>query len=524
MIGKHMHRPMFNEIAPLDCADAVLNRPDLDVRRSILLWCVGLTVLYLVFFLILILRNRSVFLLDPDVYWHIGVGRLIWQAKALPHVDTLSHTFAGHAWFAKEWGSQLILFGAYTLDGWRGVALMAGSAIAFAYTLLFFVLARSMRVSVAFCISIAAFFFSLGQFNARPQIFADALIVIWFTGLVTAIKDKRAPSPILLLLMVLWANLHASFTFGLAMAGLLAAEAIFTSAAEERLRLAKQWATFLALATGAACLTPYGFDSILLTFKVFGGNEGIPYTTEWRPTTFGKEGFYGPIFLTLIFLGLYHGFRISFWRLLPFMFVLYMMFEHLRFAAIFALVAPILLVAPLTEQFPSLRLSNQIETEPAFFTTMTRVSRRWLYPACLAVMGSLFAFGAYGPTMVPRAVIAPAGAVDYIYEHRLTGNIYNPLNFGGYLIFRGIKTFIDGRTDQLFLENFMNTQMNVLQNNPSRFVSYLEQYNVTLALVIPISVEAFELKESPDWQMVYADSVSELFQKRSSNPTEQADQ
>jgi hypothetical protein len=70
----------------------------------------------------------------------------------------------------------------------------------------------------------------------------------------------------------------------------------------------------------------------------------------------------------------------------------------------------------------------------------------------------------------------------------------------------------------------MNTQMNVLQNNPSRFVTYLQQYNVTLALVIPISVEAFELKESPDWLMVYSDSVSELFQKRSSNPTEQADQ
>jgi hypothetical protein len=39
--------------------------------------------------------------------------------------------------------------------------------------------------------------------------------------------------------------------------------------------------------------------------------------------------------------------------------------------------------------------------------------------------------------------------VDYIYEH---GLVDNPFDFGGYLIFRGIKTFIDGRTDQLFLE------------------------------------------------------------------------
>ena len=487
---------------------------NLDVQQTALFRFVFLIGLYL-FVLFIIQQVGSIFLRDPDIYWHVAVGRMIWQTKAFPHVDQLSYTFSGHAWIAKEWLSQLIFFGAYTLAGWRGVALLSASVVALAYALLFLVLARSMRLSAAVGISVAAFIFSLGHFSARPQVFADPLIVIWFASLVRAVERKRSPSPVLFPIMMVWANLHASFTFGLAIAGLLAGEAIFDSPSKERTRVAKQWAVFLIIAFGSACLTPYGFQPVLATFKVFVGNEALQYTREWQPTTLEARGFYGPILLALLSLALYYGVRLPFWRLSAFMFVLYLMFAHLRFTSLFAIVAPILLATPLVSQFSLLSLSRQIDTDPAFFEVMSRRSRRWLYPACSVIMGGVLAFGAYGTTMAPRAEITPAGAVDYIYEHQLVGNIYNPLNFGGYLIFRGIKTFIDGRTDQLFLENFMTNQMEVLHRNPPQFVSYLQQYNVALALVIPNSIEARELERSADWQKIYSESVSDLFQKRS---------
>jgi hypothetical protein len=516
-----MHRPGIDDKGRLNGADTVLGGPRLDARRAISLWFVGLVGLYLLLFLIQTFKNSSLLLRDPDVYWHVAVGRMIWQTKAVPHIDQLSHTFSGHAWIARDWLSEFLLFGAYTLASWRGVALLTASIAALAYALLFLVLARSMRVSVAFCVSVAAFLFSIGHFNARPQVFADPLIVIWIAGLVSAVEDKQSPNPLLIPIMVLWANLHASFTFGLAMVGLLGIEAFFDCSAQERFGIAKRWGIFLIVALGAACLTPYGFKPFLVTFKVL-SNESAQYTVEWQPTTFQigsmYGGFYGPTFLALIFLALYNGVKLPFWRLSAFMLVLYLMFAHLRFVSLFAIVAPILLAAPLLRQFSALRLSKQIDTDPAFFETMTRVSKSSLYLISSAIVGAMLAFGAYGRTMVPRAEVAPAGAVDYIYDHRLVGNIYNHFNFGGYLVFRGIKTFVDGRTDQLFVDNFFNSLMEVVNRNPDHFVSYLKQYQVTLAVVIPGSVEARELERSPDWAKIYSDSVSDLFQRDAFDP------
>jgi hypothetical protein len=313
--------------------------------------------------------------------------------------------------------------------------------------------------------------------------------------------------------MTLWANVHGSFTFGLAMAGLLAVEAIFDSPSKERFDTARRWAIFLAIAIGAACLTPYGFQSVLVTFKVFGGNEALRYTREWQPTTLDHIN--GLLLFVLLFLALYYGVKLSFWRLSAFMFVLYMVLAHLRFGSLFAIMAPILLTTPLVEQFSSLRMSRHVNADPAFFEGMARVSKRWLFPACSLIAGSVIAFGVFGPKMAPRAEITPEGAVDYIYQHQLVGNIYNPLDFGGYLIFRGIKTFIDGRTAQLFLENFMNNLYEVVLKKPAQFVEFLQGYDVVLAVVIPRSVEAQELERSADWQKLYSDPVSEVFQKRS---------
>ena len=96
----------------------------------------------------------------------------------------------------------------------------------------------------------------------------------------------------------------------------------------------------------------------------------------------------------------------------------------------------------------------------------------------------------------------------------LSGNIYNPYNFGGYLIFRGIKTFVDGRTDQLFTGGFATRLYDAVDENPRKFIGYLMAYNVSIAIVVPNSREAQELSSAAGWQKVYSDDVSELFQER----------
>jgi hypothetical protein len=61
----------------------------------------------------------------------------------------------------------------------------------------------------------------------------------------------------------------------------------------------------------------------------------------------------------------------------------------------------------------------------------------------------------------------------------------------------------------------MNTLFGVIYGKPTQFVGYLRRYDVTLAVVIPDSIEAQELAKSADWEKIYSDPVGILFQKRS---------
>ena len=44
---------------------------------------------------------------DPDLWWHLRTGQIIWTNRAIPRTDLLSFTTGGHAWVPHEWLSQL---------------------------------------------------------------------------------------------------------------------------------------------------------------------------------------------------------------------------------------------------------------------------------------------------------------------------------------------------------------------------------------------------------------------------------
>jgi hypothetical protein len=216
----------------------------------------------------------------------------------------------------------------------------------------------------------------------------------------------------------------------------------------------------------------------------------------------------------LLFLALYSGTKIKFWRLLFVLLLVYMMLTHIRFASLFAMVAPILLAGPLSCQFPFLKLESQLKTDPRFFTFMRRLSKTFTYPVYAMAGCIALGYGTLGIQPTLRDSITPEGAVDYMIRNGLTNKIYNAYDFGGYLIFRGIKTFIDGRTDQLFLGGFTNALFNVTETHPKDFLPYLDRYGSSVALVIPDSMEAQELQRSAGWDKVYSDENGELYKKR----------
>ena len=460
---------------------------DSDVRRATWFLFVALFGLFLATFIVF--RRGNTLLLDPDLYWHTASGRIIWETWSFPQVDQFSHTFRGHSWIARDWLADVTFYGAYSLIGWRGIAMLTGGAIALTYALLFLTLARTFRVTVAMGVAALALALSFGHLHARTQIFADPLIVLWVAGIVRALDSKTSPSWLLLPVMTLWANVHAGFTFGLVLAAALAAEAVMQCPRGGRAAMAKRWAIFLVAATIAACLTPYGARTFLLVYQGTMANEAKHYIGEWRPVSTESAPINVASLIALIFLAFLSGVKFRFFRLVTILLVSSYTLTAIRFLAYFNMVVPLMLAGPLALQFPFLRLATQIERDPRFFEVISRFARRSLYPAYGIITLMIVVVATIGRSVEPDPAISPSGAVDYIYDHHLKGNIYNTYSFGGYLVFRKVDTFIDGRTDQLFLDGFITRLGDIVNKHPRKFLPYLEEFKVSVGLVVPDSLE-----------------------------------
>ncbi len=60
---------------------------------------------------------------DPDMWWHLKTGEVIWKTHSIPTTDLFSYTTNHHAWIDHEWLSQLMIYGAYRLGGYTGLML-----------------------------------------------------------------------------------------------------------------------------------------------------------------------------------------------------------------------------------------------------------------------------------------------------------------------------------------------------------------------------------------------------------------
>lgn len=181
----------------------------------------------------------------------------------MPTVDPFSANLRGTHWLAFEWLSEIVFTIAYMAGGWMGIVVAAAVATATAFGLLTQFLLRELRPTVALFGALVALPLTAPHILARPHILALPLIVAWVAALIRSVDTRTPPPWAMLPLMTLWANLHGSFTFGLAMIGAVGAEALFRATPAKRMVVIRQWALFAILAFAAACLNPYGPEMIL---------------------------------------------------------------------------------------------------------------------------------------------------------------------------------------------------------------------------------------------------------------------
>jgi hypothetical protein len=450
-----------------------------------------------VYALFVLAGNRL--LIDPDTLWQITVGQWIIDNRAVPTEDVYSFTMRGQPWISTQWLAQVMYAKAFTVAGWAGPVVLASTAIAATFALLARFVSRRLSDSATLVCVAAALALTVPHLLARPHVLALPLLVAWAAALIAAADRREAPSFWLLPLMTLWANLHGGFVFGLLLTGGLALDALSNAEASARKTLFLRWFVFGLAAVAAGCITPYGWDALLASQKILSLGSALQLIMEWRAADFSTVGPFEICLLLGIGLALHRGITLPPMRIVLLLGLVHMSLAQGRAAEVLALIAPLLLAAPLARQI------GGAETSPSPASPMRGALLAGLAAALLAGTVAYASVHRFEPHM--RG--SPVAAVTELKKLNLT-RVLNDYDFGGFLIANGVAPFIDGRTE-LYGEKFFvdhNAASGLME--PDNLFRLLAQYDIEATLMRTQSAASKLLDRVDGWQKIYSDDIATI--------------
>jgi hypothetical protein len=413
---------------------------------------------------------------DSDAGWHIVNGELILQTRELPRADPFSFTKQGDPWFAWEWAADVAVGAIHQSVGLRGVALFYAVAIA-GGVWMWFRLTWAMGGNFLIACAMAPLLLSTCNIHwlARPHVLGWLLLlgVVWWS-------ERRGPLWGLILLMVVWGNVHASFFLGAVVVALLTRRA-----------------AAVAVALLAPLVNPYGWRLYEHVLRYLTDSELLGKIGEFQSFDFRADS--GQILATVI-LGIAGGTLALTQRKYGY-FALAMVLSAmaLRSARGLPLVALILLPianAAIATRWPwpyADRLRKLDGQMSGLLSAPVVILGAWMLLARLPA--------GFPPDQFPVAA----------YE-RLDpgGRLFAPDKFGGYLIYRSKgakKVFFDGRSD-LFGAKFLQNYAKIVQIRPG-WRPIWDSFGFTQAL-LPNQAPLIEVLKLSGWSQVYQDGTATI--------------
>lgn len=399
-----------------------------------------------------------------DLYWHIAAGRWMIENQQVLRIDMFSYTFAGQPWETRDWLAELALAAAYVGGGWGGVLALAAAATASGAGLLAFHLARGRRgVFTAIWLALACVT-GAGAVKALPYLLALPCLVAWTSGLLRA--DAKGPSLKLLPVMLVWANLSSSFVIGLVLALVLAAEAII-SANQHRLQVARSWAVFAGCSLILGLVTPTGVP-------------GLAHAIRALATT-------GPVLTMLPLLVALPAASV----LLPqprlalrlvFLAGLFVLAVTSTMGCLFfAVTAPLLGAGP--------QQNEDVKWQARPLTALVLL-------VLIAAAGRIAI-----PVQRHDDAATPQTALAHVPATIRRLPVFNDTAFGGFLIFREVRPFLDSRP--LYFESFRNRYAGIAA--PGLLASTLTRYHIRWTILAPDNPAVKLMDGMTGWHRLYKD-------------------
>jgi hypothetical protein len=442
---------------------------------------------------------------DPDLFWHIRLGVDILDKHALPTTVEHAWTAVGAPYIANDWGSEVLLALLFRLGGMPVLAVAKAIIAATIALAIFSVAFRRADGNLAAAGVTAGLLVIVGstQLLTRPGLLGNLCLAIE----VIVLDQVRAGRPRRALLLpaifVAWVNLHGSWPIGFGPLAASVAPAFLPFSwgrwkGGDNAPESRRWiAAGFGLSILAPLLNPVGASFALRPFRLVGHGAELGMFDEWRPAPWTSPGAWALVVsgLVLVLASAKSRRPLEVFEFAVIALVFGLSLKAARFHLPYAIIA-----APILGE----HLGSAMREREAF-------RRRGVNIAI-----ALAAFLSLGVVAAARVAFwrddlertEPARALSILRHSPLAGSKgFNFYDWGGYVLFCGVDSFIDGRLEP-FIAN--GVFAHYLELERSGDAAALERDGVQWLLEPPDHGLISNLARQPGWRVAYQDEQSEL--------------
>lgn len=491
------------------------------------------------------------FIWSDDYWWYVTSGQAILRAHGIPGQEPFLYPLAGRElWVTHSWLWQALIAVLHGIAGNQGPILLA-TLLALGTVALVHTAGRVDRPGVVNALfALVAVWAISYRISLKADMVGIFLLAVYIRLFERWLAGRaRWTTGILLLLQVLWVNLHGSYLVGVLVALAYAVGRRLENrgsgrpaAGRGRGKEAPKPAPplWLPLAMLAATVISPGFGThpaewtMLALRSIVPGapaGAGMSSLVEWQPilSPHTLPEFRWKYFICLGLGALSFGLTRRPWsvsRALLFLGLAWLALTGRRFLGTFGVTAAMAALVNLS------RPAASLETRRGASSALQRA----LHGAAYGVVG-LFALAVLAGVLVSRpgfeggrpggspVTLNPLctcpGAASFIAEEQLPGPIFNDMYLGGYLGYRLYpkqRLFIDNRNLDF---SFLNTYTRATQS-PQAWAALDRQYGFRTVILGNLTPNLQEkamilrrlLRDSPEWRLAYVDPMAVVFTRR----------
>jgi hypothetical protein len=458
---------------------------------------------------------------EPDLWIHMLTGQTTLRTGHIPRFDTYSYSAFGAPWHNHEWLSQVALAFFYAHLGVFGLKLLkliCSSILIVALAIGISAtggLARIQRLTLILsAVAIST------QMQFRPQLFTFMMIAVVMMALAIEVYRRDAILWPLIPMFALWANFHGGYIVGLGAMGIAAASMFVQGWFGDAERMASAWR--LALVTlgcaAATILNPFGvglWTGVVhsvgdpLIRKVIA--DWVPLTTmmlsNWRHSPKELLQYIAPI---LMFAGLVAAVVMAPDAEDAALLAVATIFIGAAFYAARNVAVGVIAVAIPLARHASLALERRAESKSDAQPAGNDEPPAALMAICaiaLALVGGTFSNNL--KTWLPM----PTGALAFMEQHKLHGNILPQFEWGSYVLWHmgdAFKVYIDTRTELVYTDK-QEGDYAIFFYGMDGADHLLEAYPHDYVLMGVNTKGADVVRKDPRWHLLYSDQTAALF-------------